>query len=195
MLGPTLVAISVTLLACGGTDGGAGTETTAVAGIDREATAVEMVDQFDQALRALNARYQFTTTLEVEGAAVSQIVGRNIDGNTTTAATVAANTIDVTGVGVEFWIRTGASAWVPAANAPASQDPLAALLAVTEVTFFDGSLSITYPGAALGFEIGWVTAQVNIVGPSVEVVAVLEGLTGRSTLSPAIDLSAITAPY
>lgn len=189
-----LIAVSMILSSCGGGDdeaqiGGPPPDTA-----DPAETAVAIADQFDQALRALNGRYEFTTSVDAQGAVVSRLAGRNVDGNTTSTATVAAITIDVIGVGLEFWTRTGSGAWVPAAGAPASQDPLAALLAVTEVTFFEGALTLTYPGAALGLNVDWVTAEVSILGPSVELVAVADGLTGRTSLSPASDLTAITAP-
>ncbi len=192
--GLALLAVSLILSSCGGSDDEAPLAGPQPDAADPAETAVVMADQFDQALRALNGRYEFTTTVEAQGAAVSQLVGRNVDGNTTSTATVAANTIDVIGVGLEFWTRTGSGAWVPAAGAPASQDPLASLLAVTEVTFFEGVLTITYPGAALGLNVDWVTAEVSILGPSVELVAIADGLTGRTTLSPASDLTTITAP-
>lgn len=194
IFGAAIIALSMILVACGGSDDEVELQDPTVDSTDPAQTAVMIADQFDQALRALNDRYQFTTTHDVDGTVVSQIVGRNIDGNTTSTATAASNTIDVVNVGAEFWTRTGSGEWVPAAAGPGGQDPLASLLAVTEVTFFEGVLTITYPGAVLGFEVDWVTAEVTVLGPSIELVAVMEGLTARSTLTPAADLSAITAP-
>ena len=194
MFGATIIAASMILVSCGGGDDEMESQGALVDSVDPAQTAVLIADQFDQALRALNDRYQFTTTLDVNGTVVSQIVGRNIDGNTTSTATVTSNTIDVVNVGTEFWTRAGSGEWAPAADAPEGQDPLASLLAVTEVTFFEDVLTITYPGAALGFDVDWVSAEVTVLGPSVELVAVMEGLTARTTLTPAGDLSTITVP-
>jgi len=149
-LGPAIIALSMIFVACGGGDDEVEVQGSLVDSADPAQTAVMIADQFDQALRALNDRYQFTTTHDVEGTVVSQIVGRNIDGNTTSTATAASNTIDVVKVGTEFWTRTGSSEWVPTPGTAVGQDPLASLLAVTEVTFFDGAPRSSWSRSSMG---------------------------------------------
>ncbi len=170
-------------------------EATPFATVDPTAEATALAEQFDQVLRALNQRYEFTTTVESSGAVVSEISGRNIEGNAMSSTSVATNTIDLLSVDGAFWTRSGSGEWSPATAAPVSHDPLESLLAVTEVTVLEGVMTITIPGAVLGLEVDWAFADVTVTGPALELVAETEdGLIGRSSLRPATDLTAITAP-
>ncbi len=165
-----------------------------VATVDPTSEATALASQFDQTLRALNLRYEFVTSVETNGAAVSEISGRNIDGNATSTTKVATNTIDLLSVGDAYWTRSGAGDWTAATGAPLSHDPLESLLAVTQVTVLEGVMTIELAGAVLGLEIDWVSAEVTVTGAAIELVAEANGLVGRIRLQTAADLTPITAP-
>ncbi len=188
-----LLTSALSLSACGGSN-----EETVEFPTQDTANPTEVatakVDLFDQTLRALNERYEFATTTTSESGETKQVVGRNIGGNTVTISSVGETSIETVGVGTQYWTRIDGGAWEGASTAPAGQDPLNALLEVSQVSVLEDVMSISYPGAALGLDAEWVTAEITILGPSIEIVATAAGVTAHSNLSPAVDLTMIAAP-
>ncbi len=137
--------------------------------IDDQTAAVTAAGDFDDTLRALSGRYEFEITLENEDGIVRHVVGRHIDGNAAFTAT-KPEVSDHVAVGADSWTRLPGGVWTTSA-ASELQDPMSPLAAVEQITYLEGVVTISFPGAWANVNVDWLEAEMTTTASTIQLTA------------------------
>jgi len=200
--GKILAAVAaVTLLAaaCSGGDdegGGAPAAITTTTISPAAAADVSAATTVTNNLSAMRAAYDFDTRVETNGSPVTQVTGRNVNGNSQFKTTTDGGTeIDIISVGGVIWASTDAGAtWAQQTQQDISSDPLGPLLEPGAITVNGDQITATYPGVNLGLADPSIDVALRADGTAVELVYATDTATVRTRLSPAADATAVVAP-
>jgi len=200
--GKMLAAMATVLLlatACSGGDseGGGATATPTTTTISPAAAAkVDAATTVTNNLSAMRVAYDFDTRVETNGSPVTQVTGRNVNGNSQFKTTTDGGTeIDIISVSGVIWASTDAGAtWAQQTQQDISSDPLGPLLEPGALTVNGDQITATYPGINLGLPDPSIDVALRADGTAVELVYATATATVRTRLSPAADTTPVVAP-
>jgi len=201
-MGKIITAMAAVLLlatACSGGEnegGGAPAATTTTTISPAAAAKVDAATTVTNNLSAMRAAYDFDTRVETNGSPVTQVTGRNVNGNSQFKTTTDGGTeIDIISVGGVIWASTDAgSTWAQQTQQDISSDPLGPLLEPGAITVNGDQITATYPGINLGLPDPSIDVSLRADGTAVELVYATATATVRTRLSPAADTTAVVAP-
>lgn len=170
-LSAALFAGTVALTGCS-TEEPALVENDTTTTIDDQTAAVNAAGAFDETLRALTGRYEFEITLETEDGVVRQVAGRHIDGNAA-YTDIRPEVVDHIAVGAESWIRVPGGVWTTS-DPSELQDPLSPLGTVEQITYLDGVVTVSFPGAWANVNVDWIEAEMVTTPSSIVLTAPVE---------------------
>ena len=194
-----LAAVALLATACSGGDdeGGGGAATSTTTTISPAAAAnVDAATTVTNNLSAMRLAYDFDTRVETSGNPVTQVTGRNINGESQFKTTTDGGTeIDIISVGGVIWASTDAgSTWAQQTQQDISSDPIGPLLEPGALTVNGDQITATYPGVNLGLPDASIDVALRADGAAVELVYATSTATVRTRLSPAADTTPIVAP-
>jgi len=197
------VAVAAVLLlaaACSGENengGGAAPATPTTTTISAAAAAdVSAATTVTDNLAAMRTAYDFDTRVEANGSPVTQVIGRNISGDSQFKTTTDGGIdIDIISVGGTIWAsQDGGVTWAQQTQQDISSDPIGPLLEPGAITVNGDQITATYPGVNLGLTDASIDVALRADGAAVELVYVTDTATVRTRISPAIDSTPVTAP-
>lgn len=195
-----LAAVLLLASACSGEDeneGGGAPATPTTTTISPAAAAdVGAATTITDNLAAMRGAYDFDTRVETNGSPVTQVTGRNVNGNSQFKTTTDGGTeIDIISVDGVIWASTDAGAtWAQQTQQDISSDPLGPLLEPGAITVNGEQITATYPGVNLGLPDPSIEVALRADGAAVELVYATSTATVRTRLSPAADTTALVAP-
>lgn len=189
-----LVAVLLLAAACSGDDTDVSTATTTTT--TDIATSGDTGATISSNLQLMRGAYEFDTRIEASGSPVTQVAGRNVEGNSQfTTTTGSGATLEIVSVAGVIWtsLDSGAS-WTEQGTEDLSSDPIGPLLKPGAITDSGEQITATYPGAILGLPDASIDVNLRADGEAVELVYETESVTVRTRLSPAADATPIGAP-
>jgi len=194
-----VVALSLLAAACSGESGneGGGAATPTTTTISPAAAAdVSAATAVTNNLAAMRSAYDFDTRVETNGSPVTQVSGRNINGDSQFKTTTDGGTeVDIISVGGVIWASTDSgTTWTQQTQQDISSDPLGPLLEPGALTVNGDRITATYPGVNLGLPDSSIDVALRADGAAVELVYATDTATVRTRLSPAADTNPVVAP-
>jgi len=201
--GKIIAATAAVLLlatACSGENenkgGGATAPPTTTTISPAAAAKVDAATTVTNNLSAMRSAYEFDTRVETNGSPVTQVTGRNVNGDSQFKTTTdGGNEIDIISVGSVIWASTDAgAAWSQQTQQDISSDPLGPLLEPGALTVNGDQITATYPGVNLGLPDASIDVSLRADGAAVELVYATATATVRTRLTPATDTTPVVAP-
>ena len=198
-----MAAIAATLIlatSCSGDDGeegGAAASTPTTTTISAAAAAkVDAATTITNNLSAMRSAYDFDTRVETSGNPVTEVTGRNINGESEFKTTTAGGSdVDIVAVGGVIWSSIdGGANWVQQTQQDISSDPLGPLLEPGALAVNGEQVTATYPGVNLGLTEASIDVALRADGAAVELVYTTDTITVRTRLAPAADTTPVVAP-
>ncbi len=178
-------------------EGGGAAVTPTTTTISAAATAnVDAAAKVTSNLAAMRTAYNFDTRVEANGSPVTQVIGRNINGDSQFKTTTeGATDVDIISVGGTIWAsQDGGTTWTQQTQQDISSDPIGPLLEPGAITVNGDQITATYPGANLGLPDASISVALRADGAAVELVYSTDTVTVRTRLTPATDTTAVVAP-
>ncbi len=178
-------------------EGSRATATPTTTTISAEAAAnVDAVAKVTSNLAAMRTAYDFDTRVEANGSPVTQVTGRNINGDSQFKTTTEGGTdINIISVGGTIWAsQDGGTTWTQQTKQDISSDPIGPLLEPGAITVNGDQITATYPGVNLGLPDASINVALRADGTAVELVYTTDTVTVRTRLAPATDTAPIVAP-
>jgi len=197
------VAVAAVLLlatACSGeneNEGGGSSATPTTTTISAAAAAdVSAATIVTNNLAAMRTAYDFDTRVEANGSPVTQVTGRNVNGDSQFLTTTDGGIdINIVSVGGTIWAsQDGGATWAQQTQQDISSDPIGPLLEPGAITVNGDQITATYPGANLGLADASIDVALRADGVAVELVYVTDTVTVRTRISPATDTTPVAAP-
>ncbi len=195
--GRLIAAVAAVVLltgACSGDDSDVSTATTTTTASTE--TSRDASDAVSSNLQLMRGAYEFDTRIEASGSPVTQVAGRNVEGNSEfTTTTGSGATLQIVSVSGTIWTSLDSGAtWTEQGTEDLSSDPLGPLLRPGALTDSGEQITATYPGSILGLPDASIDVSLRADGEAVELVYETESVTVRTRLSPAADATPIGAP-
>lgn len=194
-----VTAVLILATSCSGDDsekGGAAAAPTTTTISAAAAAKVDAATSITNNLSAMRTAYEFDTRVETGGNPVTQVTGRNINGESQfKTTTVGGSDVDIIAAAGTIWSSTdGGVTWVQQTQQDISSDPIGPLLEPGVITVNGDQVIATYPGVNLGVADASIDVALRADGTAVELVYATDTVTVRTRLAPATDTTPVVAP-